>query len=278
MIALRNSIIALVLCLPLSAHAGSIDTQSIRSVQSDSTDVFAVLSSLQDAEAALGLRDYIAARQGFELVLLHDPNLAPARAGLRRSLIATGDFQAAAQWIDDINSVDAVIIHVLMDQTADSETIIKTTLETQPDPRLWTLLGKLRDEAKDHAAARQAYAMAELAGARPGLAENNIGQSHWLQGEIDLALKAFSTASKADPADMQFDNNRRRALISSGQTHDAVAGLNAERAGIFLAKAADHAVEDGEIKLAKFLYAKSLDLSPRHDPGVAEKLARLNRS
>jgi len=138
-------------------------------------------------------------------------------------------------------------------------------------------LGQLQDKDRKFLLARQSYAMANLAGARPGLSENNIGQSHWLAGEHELALEAFTKATVLDPEDIQFDNNRRRALIRLGHTHDAIAGLDANRAGLFLAQAADKAVLENETKLAKFLYRKSLNIAPRHNPRIAEKLARLEQ-
>ncbi len=264
------------LYLPMSAQGKSTEAPNIRAVQTDSTDVFAVLSQLKDAEIALERRDYSTAKQGFEAILMHDPSLKPARIGMRRSLMAMRDMTGAAQWLDDETSLDGLIIRIILGQIDDPETELKAALRTTSDPRLWTLLGTIRDKDGEHSDARQAYAMAGLAGARPGLAQNNIGQSHWLEGQMDLALDAFESALEADSSDVKFDNNRRRALIALGQTHDAVAGLNAERAGVFLAKAGDHAMQDGELKLAKYLYQKSLDLAPRHNPNTAEKFARLN--
>ncbi len=272
---LRAIFISLAFCLPTSAIAKTVEAPDIRAVQTDSTDIFQVLTQLREAEAALLRRDYTSARQGFEAALMHDPQLETARAGLSRTLIALGDIPAAAKWNDDPNSADGVIINVLMNDIADPKTVLKTALQTTADPRLWTLLGRLQDDAEEFSSARQAYAMAGLAGARPGLANNNIGQSHWLADNKKAALEAFNAAVKADPLDKQFDNNRRRALIALGRTHEAIAGLDAERAGLFLAKAADKAVLENEVKLAKYLYKKSLDLSPRHNPNVAAKLVLL---
>jgi len=180
---------------------------------------------------------------------MHDSNLESARAGLRRTLIAIGEFNNAHPLMSDMDSPDSVIIQVRLGQISDPETLISAT----------------------------SYAMADLAGARPGLSENNIGQSHWLAGDHELALEAFTKATELDPEDIQFDNNRRRALIHLGRTQDAVAGLDANRGALFLAQAADKAAQENETKLAKFLYRKSLNISPRHNPRIAEKLAQLEQ-
>lgn len=272
-------VLPILVCLigSASAAAGSHPVNDIRPIQTESTDVFEVLTNLRHAQNALSRRDYISARQGFESVLMHDPNLDSAQTGLRQTLISLGDYRAASQLMSDSNSADGVIIRVQLRQIADPETLITETLKTNADPRLWTLLGQLKDVKGDFLSARQSYAMAGLAGARIGLAENNIGQSHWLAGEYALALDAFTKATVLDPEDTQFDNNRRRALVRLGQTQNAIAGLDAKRAGLFLAQAGDKAVEDNEVKLAKFLYRKSLDIAPRHNPVTAEKLARLEQ-
>jgi len=161
-----------------------------------------------------------------------------------------GDVKAARPFIADMNSADGVIIRIRSGEETAPIELLKATLKKNPDPRLWTLLGQLQDSQKEHNLARQSYAMAGIAGARSGLAENNIGHSHWIAGEYELALSAFTKASAQDPFDTQFDNNRRRALVHLGQTQDAIAGLDAARAGLFLTQAADKAVAENEIKLA----------------------------
>lgn len=277
MSALKTFVVGLALSTPAISFAGTAEIPGIRAVTSETTDIFQVISTLNDAKAALEQREYTQARKRFESVLMHDANLSEARTGLRRTLIALGEFTEARQWIDTDDSADSLIIDVLSGQNQTPEIAIKAALQTENDPRLWTLLGKVHDQSGKHASARQAYAMAGLAGARPGLADNNIGHSHWLEGNADRALNSFERATSADAGDIQFDNNRRRALISLGQTHDAVSGLNATRAGLFLAQAGDHAASSGDVKLAAFLYRKSLDLSPRHNPAVAAQLRRLTQ-
>lgn len=271
----RWLVIFMLMASSASATAKDMTNSDIRPVQTNSTDVFEVLTSLRYAQDALNRRDYVTARQGFESVLMHDADLAPAKAGLRKTLIALGDMESAWHLMSDTASADSVIIQVRLELTETPEDLITTTLRKQSDPRLWTLLGQLQDAQGEFLSARQSYAMAGLAGARLGLAENNIGQSHWLASEYKLALEAFTKAVTLDPEDTQFDNNRRRALVHLGQTENAIAGLDAARAGLFLVQAADKAVTDNEIKLAKFLYLKSLHIAPRYNPQTAEKLARL---
>lgn len=272
---LRLASICLCLALPLGAHAGSAPVPDIRAVETDSTDVFEVLTILRGAQTALEARDYGAARLGFESVLMHDPNLVSARAGLRRTLIALGDIRSARPLLTEEAEADSVIIRIRSGQVDAPQELLMTTLKRVPDPRLWTLLGQLQDAESDFLSARQSYRMAGLAGARPGLAENNIGQSHWVAGEHGLALASFENAVALDPLDIRFDNNRRRTLIWLGRTQDALSGLSAERAGVFLAQAADKAAAENETKLARFLYRKSLNIAPRHNPVTAEKLAHL---
>ena len=271
----RLIFLCLYLAVPLTAQGRTAPMPDIRTVQTDSTDVFEVLTLLRRAQTDLTHRDYEAASRGFESVLMHDPKLEVAQSGLRRALIALGDIDSARAFMTDMTSADSVIIRVLSGQVDKPQALLTQTLKNTPDPRLWTLLGKIQDEHGAFQSARQSYAMAGLAGARAGLTENNIGQSHWLAGEFELALAAFEKAAALDPLDIRFDNNRRRALVRLGRTQDAISGLNAERAGLFLHKAADRAVLENEINLARLLYQKSLDITPRHNPLTAEKLARL---
>lgn len=265
------------LALPFAAQARTAPSPDIRHVQTDSTDVFEVLSILRGAQEALVHRDYVAARQGFETVLMHDPDLDAARAGLRRTFIALGDIKSARPLMTDMTSTDSVIIRIQSGEVEDPFNLLMATLKNDPDPRLWTLLGRLQDGQRAFASARQSYAMAGLAGARAGLAANNIGQSHWVAGEYELALSAFVKAAALDTSDLQFDNNRRRALVRLGRTQDAIAGLNASRAGLFLAQAGDKAAADNEINLARLLYQKSLAITPRYNPMTSKKLARLEQ-
>ena len=274
---LRLLPLCLFLAWPMTSQAKSAFSPDIRQVQTDSTDVFEVLTVLQQAKIALSNREYISARQGFESVLMHDPNLSQARIGLRRTLIALGDIKAAYPLMTDKNSADGIILRIRSGEEKSPLELLRATLQENPDPRLWTLMGQLQDARGDFPSARQAYAMAGLAGARPGLAENNIGHSHWLAKECEMALEAFSKARNLDPTDKQFDNNWRRALVHLGQTHNAIAGLEPERASLFLDQAADKAALENENKLARLLYRKSLDIAPRYNPQTAEKLARLEK-
>lgn len=258
-----------------SAAANATDQHNIRQVQTTSTDVFEVLTTLKTAKSALASRDYITAKRGFKTVLFHDSTMEDARVGLRRSLMALGEMTEAAKLLDNTISPDSVLIQVRLGVVKNPNQRILELLKSESDPRLWTLLGQLQDKSGQFETARQSYAMAGIAGARPGLAANNIGQSHWMAGEYDLALDAFERAISGDPSDTQFDNNRRRSLIRLGRTHEAILGLSSARAGMFLAQAGDQAIADDEIKLARYLYKKSLDLSPRHSPQTAAKLALL---
>ena len=264
------------LCLcPHAALAKAALETEIRSVETESTEIFTIFETLSNAQTALDRRDYILARRGFESVLLYDPELQPARSGLRRTLIALGDVSSATKLIDDPNSADAILIKTLSGSSTTPLKDLEIGLQMHTDSRLWNLLGRLQDGKGQHAQARQAYAMAGLAGQRLGLSENNIGQSFLLSGDTEKALDAFDRAVAADPTDARFDNNRRGALVKLGRLQPALAGLNADRASVFLAQAGDRAATDDDIKLAKYLYRKSLDLSPRFNPDTARKLEML---
>jgi len=273
----RTGFICLALALPLSATAKNTNPPDIRTVETDSTDVFEVLQILVNANAALRARNYAAAKRSYESVLLHDPNLGAARAGLLRVLIATGDAERAALYIDDSFSADAVLIRVLTKTSENPLFDLQEALKTHQDARLWNALGRLQDDERDFATARQSYAMAEFSGQRAGLADNNIGQSHWLAGEYERALAAFEKAVIADPQDIRFDNNRRKTLVKFGHIQTAIAGLTAETASVFLAQAGDLATQDGETRLAKMLYQKSLNLAPRYNPQIAGRLEALEQ-
>lgn len=267
--------LALLLMWPVTSQAKSVDLPDIRPIETGSTDVFETLQRLAQADAELAERDYLAAKRGYESVLMHDPKLTSARAGLRRSLIALGDITQAAQLIDDPNSADALLIRILSGASETPLDDLKTGLKTHQDPRLWNAMGRLQDKTGDHATARQSYAMAGFYDQRVGLAENNIGHSFLLEQNLDAALEAFTRAVTADPADLRFDNNRRRTLVMLGQTKAALAGLGSNRAALFLNQAGDHARQNGETRLARFLYQKSLELTPRHHPETARKLDAL---
>ena len=102
------------LCLcPHAALAKTALETEVRSVETESTEIFTIFETLSNAQTALDRRDYILARRGFESVLLYDPELQPARSGLRRTLIALGDVSSATKLIDDPNSADAILIKTL---------------------------------------------------------------------------------------------------------------------------------------------------------------------
>ena len=90
-------------------------------------------------------------------------------------------------------------------------------------------------------------------------------------------MRAFNKAVTADPIDLRFDNNRRKTLIKLGEIQTALAGLSSDRASVFLNQAGDQARTKNDLKFAQYLYRKSLELSPRHQPNIARKLEELQQ-
>ena len=273
---MRQSLLTIGLLLTCAnAQAADIPTVDIRPVQTDSVDVFAVLQHIQAGDAALIARDFVSAQNHFQTVILHDPAQPRARTGLRHALMGRADWAAAAEFIDDPLSADGYLITVMRGATEHALNYLTEAVTQHPnDPRLWNALGHAQDASEKFTSARQSYAMAEMAGQRAGLADNNIGQSHLREGEMDAALDAFIRAVAAAPNDIRFDNNRRLALLGLGQTSLAIAGLESSRATVFLTQAGDKAASSGEPRLARTLWTSAQKLSPRHEPALAARLAK----
>ena len=268
----RAGIILAAVALALPVQAAELP--EVRPVEIQDVDVFAVLQTLTRAEAAFAARDYASALRGYHLVHAHDPRQVDARRGLRRSYLARGDWKTAKTYAET-DIADNALIAALRD--GDTEPLELALVTEKSDPRLWTALGQLQDHVGDHMQARESYRKAADVGARAGLASNNIGQSFLLEGQPEIALRAFNAAVLQDPTDLRFDNNRRRTLLRLDRLEDAVADLSGERAATFLGEAGRQALSDGEPKLARHLLAAARRLSPRHDPALAALAERAAR-
>ena len=248
----------LLLATPAHAKKSKAALPDVHPVEVNSVDVFQVLQILRRADQSYA----------------HDPDLAAARTGLRRSHMARGSWDMAARYLDDDVADNALMAAM---RTGDTAPLQMALITKTRDPRLWTALGRFQDRDGAHAQARESYRAAAQAGARPGLASNNIGQSFLLEGRANMALRAFEAAVQQDPHDVRFDNNRRRALLALDRLPEAIAELNADRAAGFLTQAGRQALMSEEPRLAGELLAAAARLSPRHDPAIAALAERAAR-
>lgn len=274
----------LLICAACStqAHAGDISALDVRPVIQSDVDVFDTLTALARAQSDYADGEYLRAAQGFSKLYHQDATLDGVTIGLADSLLAIGDVAHAREVYAALDTqraqVGRLLIAVLTGSHSDPETALRTALEgAAKDARLWNALGKVLDAKGEGPSARQAYVQAGMCGQRPGLQDNNIGQSFLQEGHYGRAAKHFAKARMTNPEHRLFDNNHRLALILAQDYSSALRALPSDRAGRLLADAGVIADGRGETQLAKLLFEKSLTVNTVYDPRAANYL-KINAS
>ncbi|WP_409432899.1 hypothetical protein ACJ3XI_11920 [Litorimonas sp. RW-G-Af-16] len=253
----------------------------VRAFEQSSTDVFDVLTQIMQADAAYAAGEYAAALESYRFVYFHDRGQERATLGYANSALATGQIALADSLFKTLKSDAArtgqVLCAVMQGTTAHPEAALRLRLETAADDsRVWNALGHVLDADGRGAQARQAYAMAGLAGQRAGLTENNLGQSFLMEGDWDTAQTHFTRAVLQAPGQARFDNNRRLTMMLKGNFAEAISGVAPDRASQLLGDAGIIAARKKELILAKTLFETAQSLSPVYDQALNSHIDRLN--
>jgi len=257
---------------------------NVRAVKDSSVDLFDVLSHIPRADTAFADGDYALAFQHYRYVYLHDPKHIHSALGYADSALALAQTALASQIYDSLppDNLRAqngkLLIGIIEETIENPEAQLKAQLEIVPDDaRLWNMLGQVLDQDNRGNDARAAYASAQKAGQRAGLAANNIGQSFLKEGLYDKAQIEFTRASLEAPQTRLFDNNRRLTLLLRKNYADALMQLDKDRSSQLLKDAALIAAHQGERKLAIYFLEKSIALNPVYDFQTVEYLTQLSQ-
>jgi len=255
----------------------------LRAIKDSSVDVFDVLAHIPKADTAFAQGNYALALQHYRYVYLHDPKQDHVAMGYADAALALGQTAIAKKIYKDFaitnnRAKSGLLLTCVLEKTLkDPEVKLRAQLETaSDDARLWNMLGQILDANERGSEARQAYAMAQLAGQRAGLASNNIGQSFLKEQNLEAALREFTQASFDAPQNRLFDNNRRLTLLLQKDYIQALRQLDKSRASQLLKDAGLIVARQGETKLAKYFLEKSIWLNPVYDESAAQYLEQLS--
>ncbi|HHI89226.1 MAG TPA: tetratricopeptide repeat protein, partial [Hellea balneolensis] len=144
--------------------------------------------------------------------------------------------------------------------------IRQALIRQSDDVRLWNALGHISDAQNKWMQSLDAYVqaltIAKKNGNNTAPAINNIGMSLLMQGRYKEAILKFEHAAEIDSDKQLYDNNKRLALILSGQLDKAVEGLSKTRQAQIYNDAGVLAVRLGKYEHAEHLYQKALEISP----------------
>lgn len=281
----RVAAVCFLCILPVESYAKSAPSllqPEIREHQSSSVDIFDVLTRIPKAKQAYEDGDFSQALQDYRYVYLHDPDQKQALMGYADAALALGQCSLAtslyAKFEDEHTraSSGALICQILSQQSPNPEMRLLAQIKHAPDDaRLYNLLGKILDHSARGKEARIAYGQAKTLEQRAGLADNNIGQSYLVQGDLDAALDAFTRAVTLAPKTELFDSNRRLVLLLKRDYSAALTRIDSARASTLLKDAARITERQGEIKLAEYMMRKAVSLDPVYDPRSTLYLAAL---
>lgn len=160
-----------------------------------------------------------------------------------------------------------ILLAVGKGESRDVEVSLNKALEDNlDDPRLWNALGRFHDANKNWLAALETYVKAmHMAkdGHHPvGPIVNNMGMSLLLQGRLGESLEKFEHACNTNPDIKIYDNNRRLALMLTGDVKQALIGLGNMRTAQIYNDAGYISALNGHMSAARFYYEKAIEMSP----------------
>jgi len=263
----------------------------VRPVERNSSDVFAAISVLLGARHALEAGEMHSAYTGFKQIALSDPENIEA-------LLGWGDAALALAYIDDAriafqraagkplspdeklrHFAGQTLVEILGQADTDREKLLLAATKIVPgDTRLWTLMGQYYDDQEQWEQSAHAYRQARMAGQSEAGMTNNFGMSYLAQKRFKAAIELFTLATTLDPDEIQYDNNRRLALLLDGQYLTALNDIEIDRAAPLLNDAGYVAMKRGDRALARLLLEKAMALSPVYYTEAATNLERLNAS
>ena len=267
----------------------ALTSLEVRSVQRTTTDVFEVLSRLIRAEKNYDAKNYTQSYADYLSVTLFDPQNTKALLGLGNTALELEKYDIAFKVFKYLEklplsakerqayTIGLTLTHVQSGTLKNPEIPLKTVLEIAPsDPRIWNALADSYEVQARWTDSWKAYKKAHKVGFSEAGFHNNLGQSLIRQKKYKAAISHFAYASKCAPHIIEYDNNRRFALLMLGEYLKALSNLDEMQASGILTEAGILAKQRQELTLAKSLLEKALEISPRYNQRAANTLQTIN--
>jgi Tfp pilus assembly protein PilF len=136
----------------------------------------------------------------------------------------------------------------------------------------------LADRAEDWEAADRAYAAAERLSPTPAEVLNNWGVSLMSRGDLAAAEGKFRRALSFDSTLFNAKNNLALTHGLRGDYRLPLVPMTSEERAVISHNLGLIALEKGETRLARGLFADAVDEHPRHYQAAADRLAQLDRA
>ncbi|MEM9782387.1 MAG: tetratricopeptide repeat protein [Pseudomonadota bacterium] len=223
----------------------------------------------------------------FETAVAREPDRVDFRRKLAKAYTRAKRLPEAARAYQELQAVggataedrlDYAFVAVRLGRFEDARALsggLPGTLET---PRRFLLDALLADEAEDWDGADAAYAKAEQLATAPFEVLNNWGVSLMNRGELDRAETVLERAVSYNSTRFNAKNNLAIARGLRGEYRLPLVPMTAEERAIISHNLGQIALQRGEKRVAKGLFAQAVDLHPRYYEAAADQLAQLQGS
>lgn len=286
-------VIPLILSFGISLIAQAEDIRrtpypDVLPVARSSTGAFDMIKPLIDANAFFKNGQYEDSYREYSTVFLHDPDNVDVLFGLAESALYLGKGSIAEKAFTRLAKYKLtpaqssaqfsglVLAEIASGISENPEARLRQALNISPDnPKLWNALGQELDAQARWSEAWDAYQQASAKGGSQAGFHNNLGMSFLAQKKYKGATSHFSFAVRLAPHQKQFENNRRFALLMTGDYRAALENVREDQAAILLADAGYIAMQREEFTLARALLEKAIEVSPRYNERAALNLEKL---
>ena len=220
----------------------------------------------------------------FRQALDKEPDRADLRRGLAYSLARAGRYGEAAQVFQELvtlgqdepgDRVQYALVNIRLDRWDEARTLARTFPPDLRTPRRYLVEALIADQDQDWATADAAYEKLVRLSPRPAAAYNNWGVSQMARGDLEAAEKLFLRAISYDSTLFNAKNNLALVRGLQGDYTVPVVPLTDEERAIILNNLGIIAMRRGDEKVARGLFARAVEVSPRHYAAAAERLALL---
>ncbi|MEM6496199.1 MAG: tetratricopeptide repeat protein [Pseudomonadota bacterium] len=138
------------------------------------------------------------------------------------------------------------------------------------------LAAMIADSEEDWAGADAAYTRAETLALKPDHVLNNWGVSYMARGDLTSAESAFKRSVSYNSRLFSAKNNLAIVRGMGGDFTLPLVPLTDQERAMILNNLGVIATRQGELKIARGLFAAAVDAHPQHYQGAADKLAALD--
>ena len=221
----------------------------------------------------------------FETAVAREPERSEFRRGLAISYARAKRYPESGRVYEELIALDQAQANDILDygfiavRLGDWEGA-KSAENNLPgglnNSRRHLLSAMIADSDQDWSAADAAYARAETLALKPDRVLNNWGVSYMARGDLKAAETTFARAVTFNSRLFSAKNNLAIVRGLQGDFTLPLVPLDDQERAMILNNLGVIATRQGEIKIARGLFAAAVDAHPQHYQGAADKLAALD--